>query len=178
MSYSHELLFVAMLSAVLHLSSAMDCKEVWERKHETADCCSAPAILNLDNLKSNIEGQEGNKHEKFFCGVHNLMKEQNLVDDEGNLDVDAMKQNTEGFDDEWKQIAQQAIDHCVQKTESMMADMEQRGGPKGQCQPTAGMFLMCLGKASIKNCPADKWNSSELCEKVKSGECDKRGHKH
>ncbi|XP_019543143.2 uncharacterized protein LOC109413873 [Aedes albopictus] len=175
---SHKLLFVAVIAAFVHVSSAIDCKELWERKHETKECCTADTFINFEALQENIDAQEGNHHEKFFCGVHKLLQDQNLIDGSGNLDTDAMKHNTQGFEESWKQTSQQTIDYCVQRTEETVAEIEQRGGPKGDCKPTAAMFVMCVGKVTMKQCPADKWNSSEICEKVKSGECDKRGPKH
>lgn len=96
------------------------------------------------------------------CGVHKLLQDQNLIDGSGNLDTDAMKHNTQGFEESWKQTSQQTIDYCVQRTEETVAEIEQRGGPKGDCKPTAAMFVMCVGKVTMKQCPADKWNSCRL----------------
>ncbi|XP_062550144.1 uncharacterized protein LOC134214883 [Armigeres subalbatus] len=171
---SHKLLIVAVIGVVMPISLAIDCKEVFQRKEELENCCTASSFITIENLKSTMDAQEGNHHEKFFCATQSLLQEQNLLNGD-DINVDAMKQKTEGFDDDWKQKSLQMIDACVERIQTMTAEMEQRGGPKGQCKPNAGMFIICVGKETIKNCPADKWNSSDVCEKVKSGDCDKRG---
>ncbi|XP_062556090.1 uncharacterized protein LOC134220949 [Armigeres subalbatus] len=171
---SNKLLFVVMIGVFLPVSLAIDCKEVFQRKEELGNCCTAASFISLQNLKSAMDAQEGNPHEKFFCGSQSILQEQNIMNGD-NINVDAVKQKTEGFDDGWKQKSLQLIDACVQQAEAAAAEMAQRGSPSRQCQPKAGMFIFCVRMQTIRNCPADKWNSSDVCEKLRTGDCD-NGH--
>ncbi|XP_065086741.1 uncharacterized protein LOC135708568 [Ochlerotatus camptorhynchus] len=177
---SSQLLIVAMMSVFVDISSAMDCKEVFQRKEEIKECCTAPAVLKMDDFDECMSKAEGNHHEKFFCGSECMLKAQGLMNGD-DVDMDGIKKNAEGLEGDWKETVLQIVDTCGQKIDAIKAEMEQRGGSKGQCSASAGILVMCLGNGYIQSCPAEHFHESELCNKVKSGECDKRpkgGHHH
>ncbi|KAL9700374.1 hypothetical protein quinque_003815 [Culex quinquefasciatus] len=170
--------FFVMACAFLHVTFAMDCKEVMERREEIKDCCSAPPILSMDGLKECFEeNKDKEKREKFACSFECFFKHHNVLDDNGEPSKEKLLAKVEGFEGEWKQTSIKMIEECFAKHEEMKA--KHGGGEKKEgCHPASGFMNMCLGKNFLQNCPAAQWNDSELCNKVKSGECHpKKGGK-
>ncbi|XP_039436878.1 uncharacterized protein LOC120418507 [Culex pipiens pallens] len=163
---------LAIICSILHMAHAISCKEVFDKKNEIQDCCSAPTYLNTEGLKECFEeNKDKEKREMFACSLECFFKRYQVLEDDGEVSKEKMLAKVEGFEGEWKQTSTKMIEECFAKYDGLKAKYGD-GGKKESCNPSSSFMNMCLSKKFIEYCPAEHWNDSDLCNKIRSGECE------
>ncbi|XP_055609218.1 general odorant-binding protein 68-like [Uranotaenia lowii] len=159
------------LSAVLHSTFAIECKDLMSKKDEIMDCCKVPDIIAREHLPPCEQEHDGKgMMQKWPCVMQCVFERDGLMNG-GQIDTDKLIAKAEAINDDFKDKAVQIAKQCVAHMEKGNGN----GNGKGECSVAPIKLSMCLAKGYVEHCPADKWTSSEVCDKIKSGDCYPRG---
>lgn len=62
------------------------------------------------------------------------------------------------FEGEWKDTAAAMLKECKGKMQEIKARMAEKGPMREDCNPSAAILSVCIGKQTLEKCPANKWN--------------------
>ncbi|XP_055610631.1 general odorant-binding protein 68-like [Uranotaenia lowii] len=161
--------------AVLHSTFAIECKELWQKKDEMMNCCQEPHVVEIDQLQKCMEeNKDKEKKQKFACTAKCVYDANGLMNGD-EIATDKLLAKAEAINSDFKSTAVEIVNGCIQRMENHKAKHGQNA-PEG-CPPGPMFMSMCIGKGYMHKCPDDKWTKSEVCDKVRSGECkpQKRG---
>ncbi|XP_052897483.1 uncharacterized protein LOC128304346 [Anopheles moucheti] len=166
-------LFVFLGCTMPFISADADCENLKDRRDELDQCCQVEKIISLNDADdcSSAADEASQPHEKMMCSVQCKMQSLGLTNGDDIVQEKVME-FVDRLEDGWKDTAKDIATKCIEVITGMKTKMQEQGkGHDMKCSPVSGFFLMCLMKNTFNQCPADKWNSSSFCEKVKNGEC-------
>uniref|UniRef100_A0A182R7X7 Uncharacterized protein n=1 Tax=Anopheles funestus TaxID=62324 RepID=A0A182R7X7_ANOFN len=153
------------------ISADPDCENLKERRDEMDQCCQAEKIISLKDADecSSASDEASEPHAKIMCSIQCKLKSLGVVKDDEIVQEKALE-FVERLEDGWKETAKDIVTKCIDTITTMKSKMEEHGhGMK--CSPVSGFFIMCLMKNTFIQCPADKWQNTSFCNKIKNGEC-------
>jgi len=117
------------------------------------------ALALNDRLKEKLEGVM-EEHLHKISNMTCVLREMNMIDSSNNIDVDAMKKDTENYEmpSEWfKEKYFTILDSCYQVAENLPADLDSMYNVPGQDSALKNvgkikMFMNCCKSAKMKLC--------------------------
>uniref|UniRef100_A0A182WHR5 OBP47-like domain-containing protein n=1 Tax=Anopheles minimus TaxID=112268 RepID=A0A182WHR5_9DIPT len=164
-------IFVLVGCTTSFISADPDCENLKDRRDEMDQCCQVEKIISLKDADdcSSAADEASEPHEKMMCTVQCKLQSLGVVNGE-DIVQEKMLEYVERLEDGWKDTAKDIVTKCVEFIASMKTKMQEHSHNM-KCSPMSGFFLMCLMKNTFEQCPADKWQNTSFCNKIKNGEC-------
>uniref|UniRef100_A0A182NMD7 Uncharacterized protein n=1 Tax=Anopheles dirus TaxID=7168 RepID=A0A182NMD7_9DIPT len=70
------------------------------------------------------------------------------------------------FDPAYREVVKNAIGSCASIQDDIRRDVQNMGAA---CSAFGILFYVCVRQVTFSNCPADRWQSSHICDKIKQG---------
>uniref|UniRef100_A0A9I3A6W7 Uncharacterized protein n=1 Tax=Anopheles christyi TaxID=43041 RepID=A0A9I3A6W7_9DIPT len=127
---------------------------------EIEQCCQVGKIIPLDEADDCPVDEAAEPHEKMMCPFDCKLKSLGVLN--GDEFVQEKVDEFVGrLEDGWQEVAKTIATSCIVHSNTMKGKMEERGHSM-TCSPLGGIYMMCLFKHTIEQCPEDKWQNSEL----------------
>ncbi|XP_053675857.1 uncharacterized protein LOC128726093 [Anopheles nili] len=167
-----------LLACFLLAAADPDCEGLNDRVDEMAQCCQVESIIPLDGAADCSAAAEAatNKHEKMMCPIQCQLESIGVMNGK-DLVKEKVLEYANRLSEDWKEEAIAVANTCLEKVDIVSTKIQEHGQSM-KCSPVAGILMMCLLKETMDNCPADKWQNTNFCNKMKSGECFKKRGGH
>uniref|UniRef100_A0A182TA23 Uncharacterized protein n=1 Tax=Anopheles maculatus TaxID=74869 RepID=A0A182TA23_9DIPT len=103
---------------------------------------------------------------KVQCAFDCAYREMGFLEAEYDIDVEKIHARNAVYDEAYQQAIANAVDHCMATKDKLIWEGEML---QTACSTFAVKFHSCIVLYVMQNCPADRWDGSPLCEKVKAG---------
>uniref|UniRef100_A0A182NMD9 Uncharacterized protein n=1 Tax=Anopheles dirus TaxID=7168 RepID=A0A182NMD9_9DIPT len=144
-------------------------------RDEMDQCCQVDPIVPLkDADECDSTAETSHPREKMMCAIE--CKLQSLGVLSGNEIVQSkLLEYANRLDGGWKDTAVDIVSSCTEKANHVLSKIQEKVQDK-KCSPLGGILMMCIMKETFDQCPDGKWQNTNFCNKIKSGECfPKRG---
>ncbi|XP_055609219.1 general odorant-binding protein 66 [Uranotaenia lowii] len=157
------------LSTVLHSTLAIQCRDLVHKKEEIMECCKAQDFIFHENLAACEQEHDGKglKGIQMWPCVMECLFERNGLLNGGLIDTDKLIAKAEALNDDFKDKAVEITKDCVLHMEKQNVTNNDRRA----CGVSPLKMALCIGRGYIHHCPANKWTSSEVCDKLRSRDC-------
>uniref|UniRef100_A0A182Y370 Uncharacterized protein n=1 Tax=Anopheles stephensi TaxID=30069 RepID=A0A182Y370_ANOST len=148
-----------------------DCENLKDRREEMDQCCEVGKIIPFGDADecASATDEASEPRDKMACTVECKLKSLGVLNDEGIV-LEKALEYADRVEGEWKDTAKAIVNTCIERATTVKNKMAEHGHTM-KCSPIGGFFAMCLMKESFFQCPADKWQNTSFCNKIKSGEC-------
>ncbi|KFB50991.1 AGAP006080-PA-like protein [Anopheles sinensis] len=169
----------AIVCCSLQLASAdEDCKNLLDRADEIDNCCQLESIIPMneaDNCSSTAE-EASNPREKMTCVLQCELQSLGLMNGK-QLVPEKVLEYANRFDGDWKAKAVEIANGCNERLANAKDNIDAKVQDK-DCSPIGAFLMGCIMRRTFDVCPADKWQNTDFCNKIKSGECFKHRGRH
>uniref|UniRef100_A0A904A3X0 Uncharacterized protein n=1 Tax=Anopheles quadriannulatus TaxID=34691 RepID=A0A904A3X0_ANOQN len=149
---------------------AEDCMDMKIYTTKVASCCQLEEFLTLKTYGSCLntmdEKYPNSTLDYLVCGLDCTYREMGILTGEDDINVEQISTNQAVHGEAYQEAIAKAVDACLAQREEFR---EQAKLIQTECSMFALKFHGCILVESMRNCPAERWDSSVLCEKVRSG---------
>uniref|UniRef100_A0A9I3A6N7 Uncharacterized protein n=1 Tax=Anopheles christyi TaxID=43041 RepID=A0A9I3A6N7_9DIPT len=149
---------------------AQDCMNLNLYAMKVATCCHLESFIRADTYdecsKTMDEKYPDKKLQKIVCSFDCMYREMGVLTGVDEIDVEKINANQAGYDDAYQEAIAKAASACVAQKGTIREEAEMI---QTECSLFATKFHACMSLETMKNCPAERWDSSVLCEKVREG---------
>nr|AAQ16284.1 odorant-binding protein AgamOBP51 [Anopheles gambiae] len=137
---------------------------------KVASCCQLEEFLTLKTygncLNTMAEKYPNSTLDYLVCGLDCTYREMGILTGVDDINVEQISTNQAVYGEAYQEAIGKAVDACLAQRDEFR---EQEKFTKSECGMFALKFQGCIMVESMRNCPAERWDSSVLCEKVRSG---------
>uniref|UniRef100_A0A182JFF7 Uncharacterized protein n=1 Tax=Anopheles atroparvus TaxID=41427 RepID=A0A182JFF7_ANOAO len=159
-------------------SSDPDCKNLRDRGDEIEACCQLEPIIPQSEADdcSSVAADASHPHEAMMCVLQCKLESLGVMNGK-QLVPEKVLEYANRFEGDWKEKAVEIATMCNERLSQNKVQIDEKAEQQN-CSPAGGILMMCLMKQTFETCPADKWQNTDFCNKLKSGECMKRRSHH
>ncbi|XP_058122133.1 uncharacterized protein LOC131294106 [Anopheles ziemanni] len=165
----------AIVFCSLQLASAdEDCKNLMDKGDKIDDCCQLESIIPMNEADNCSSAADDASHprEKISCIVQCELQSLGVMNGK-QLVPEKVLEYANRLDGDWKEKAVEIANTCNERLDNAKDHIDAKVQDK-DCSPIGGFLLGCIMKHTFDGCPADKWQNTDFCNKLKSGECFKQ----
>uniref|UniRef100_A0A182QCU4 Uncharacterized protein n=1 Tax=Anopheles farauti TaxID=69004 RepID=A0A182QCU4_9DIPT len=104
--------------------------------------------------------------DKQMCFVECAFTNMGALKENDVIDPEPLYTYYARFDSSYREVVVKAISSCANIQDVIRQDVKDMGT---SCSAFALVFHLCVAQLTLKNCPADRWKSSLLCNKLRAG---------
>nr|XP_040224953.2 uncharacterized protein LOC120950750 [Anopheles coluzzii] len=144
--------------------------EICGKSIKVASCCQLEAFLTLPTygncLQTMAEKYPDAVWQGTVCAFDCTYREMGILTGVDDINVEQISTNQAGYDQAYQEAIAKAVTACMAQKDKIR---EEADVVQSECSMFAVKFHACVSLETMRNCPAERWDSSVLCEKVRSG---------
>uniref|UniRef100_A0A4Y0BML6 Uncharacterized protein n=1 Tax=Anopheles funestus TaxID=62324 RepID=A0A4Y0BML6_ANOFN len=149
---------------------ADDCIDLKVYASTVAGCCHHEAFMDVETFDSCFKPTEDQPTEKnvqsVVCAFDCSYRQMGILHGEDEIDLETINTRQAGYDGAYQETIANAANYCIAGKDIIRQQAER---DSTTCSSFAVKFHACLVMEVVLHCPAERWNGSPICEKVKSG---------
>uniref|UniRef100_A0A182U4M4 Uncharacterized protein n=1 Tax=Anopheles melas TaxID=34690 RepID=A0A182U4M4_9DIPT len=147
-----------------------DCMDLKVYSIKVASCCQLEAFLTPSTygncLQTMAEKYPDAVWQGSVCAFDCTYREMGILTGVDDINLEQISTNQAVYDQAYQEATAKAVTACVAQKDKIR---EEADVVQSECSMFAVKFHACVSLETMKNCPAERWDSSVLCEKVRSG---------
>ncbi|XP_049288974.1 uncharacterized protein LOC125766920 [Anopheles funestus] len=149
---------------------ADDCIDLKVYASTVAGCCHHEAFMDTETFDSCFKTTEDQHTEQnvqsVVCAFDCSYRQMGILHGEDEIDLETINTRQAAYDGAYQETIANAANYCIAVKDKIRQRAER---VSTTCSSFAVKFHACLVMEVVLHCPAERWNDSPICAKVKSG---------